>query len=114
MKDWNINQGVQALWVLFYMFLAAIWMLELNGVVIWVLISGFFLGGNHVIYSIISLYRYGSKSKYLWHSILSILTLLFMLNFNYRRLEHFWIIPALLALYFWYLTFFGKQKRSEL
>jgi len=71
-----------------------------------------FMGLNHLLYDLFVIvhrrYNRNAKKLHALHLILSLITLavLGVSGWNPFQMVEFWVLPCLLALFFWYLTYF--------
>ncbi len=118
----QINYFIQLFWVLALLVLLAIQFSNFKDrfdeYIIVYLILAFFLGLNHVISSIIHVFKHKESSVLRYH-LLATMVLFFswifigltdlVKYFDQLEMEEvmvvFWVPPAALAIYFWYITF---------
>ena len=112
----NINKKIQIIWLVLFGLLLLGSLFE-RGIIFYGLFLAFFLGINQVVASTIKVF-FRSEPQFKNHLIWSLLYLvvLFGLNFSGIGIEAnvfisypLYAVPAVLAIYFWYLTFSSKE-----
>ena len=118
----QLNYYLQVFWILAIVMLVGIQLVyfqnSFDEIIIFYLLLAFFMGLNHIIASIIHVFRYQSDSVLKYHLVATISLFLLWttiglsgLNAYFDNLRGFqvmllvWIPPGVLTIYFWYITY---------